>query len=84
MKASLGRRIPNRTWFGVLALAGAYYAAGRLGFLVAITGNATPYWAPAGIALASILIWGGRLWPGVVLGSFLVNTPQFYDGVVCV
>jgi signal transduction histidine kinase len=64
----------------VLALAGAYYAAGRLGFLVAIEGNATPYWAPAGIALASILIWGGHLWPGVALGSLLVNTPQFYDG----
>jgi signal transduction histidine kinase/CheY-like chemotaxis protein len=70
----------TRTWFGVLALAGAYYAAGRLGLLVAINGNATPYWAPAGIALASILIWGGRLWPGVALGSLLVNTPQFYDG----
>ena len=80
MKASLGRPLPNRTWFGVLALAGAYYAAGRLGFLVAIKGNVTPYWAPAGIALASILIWGGHLWPGVALGSFLVNTPQFYDG----
>jgi integral membrane sensor domain MASE1 len=64
----------------VLALAGAYYAAGRLGFLVAIEGNATPYCAPAGIALASILIWGGHLWPGVTLGSLLVNTPQFYDG----
>jgi signal transduction histidine kinase len=64
----------------VLALAGAYYAAGRLGFLVAIEGNATPYWAPAGIALASILIWGRHLWPGVALGSFVVNTPQFYDG----
>jgi signal transduction histidine kinase/CheY-like chemotaxis protein/HPt (histidine-containing phosphotransfer) domain-containing protein len=80
MKAFLGRPMPDRTWFGVLALAGAYYAAGRLGFLVAINGNATPYWAPAGIALASILIWGGRLWPGVALGSFVVNTPQFYDG----
>ena len=80
MKASLGRPIPDRTWFGVLALAGAYYAAGRLGFLVAISGNVTPYWAPAGIGLASMLIWGGRLWPGVALGSFLVNTPQFYDG----
>ena len=81
MKASLGRPLSNRTWFGVLALAGAYYAAGRLGFLVAIRpGNVTPFWAPAGIALASMLIWGGHLWPGVALGSLLVNTPVFYDG----
>ena len=80
MKASLARPLSSRTWFGVLALAGAYYAAGRLGFLVAIEGNVTPFWAPAGIALAAMLIWGGHLWPGVALGSFLVNTPQFYDG----
>ena len=70
----------RRIVIGALALALAYYAAGRLGFLVAINGNVSPFWAPAGIALASTLIWGNHLWPGVALGSFLVNTPEFYVG----
>lgn len=36
----------RRTLVGVLALALAYYAAGRLGFLVAIKpGNVSPFWA---------------------------------------
>ena len=32
-----------------------------------------PVWAPAGIALAAFLILGYQVWPGVFLGSFLVN-----------
>lgn len=68
----------------VLALAGAYYAAGRLGFLVAIKPeNVTAFWAPAGIAVAAILVWGDRLWPGVAPGSFLVNTPDGEGPDVC-
>ena len=33
----------------------------------------TAIWAPTGIALAAILLWGYRVWPGVALGALLAN-----------
>src|SRR5689334_24383987 len=36
-------------------------------------GFASSIWPAAGIGSASLLIWGPRLWPGVLLGSFLFN-----------
>jgi len=56
-------------------LAIAYFATGWLGLLVAVPpGYATAVWPPSGIALAGLLLWGPRVWPGVLLGSFLINT----------
>jgi len=64
----------------LLALTVAYMAAGRLGLLLTLpNGLASPVWLPAGIALACILIWGYRYWPGVFLGSFLVNGIITFD-----
>ncbi|HET8937670.1 MAG TPA: EAL domain-containing protein [Polyangiales bacterium] len=55
-------------------LALAYFIAGRLGLLLAIPpGYATAIWPAAGIALAALLINGWGLWPGVAIGSTLVN-----------
>jgi len=54
--------------------AAAYYFAGKLGLLFAIApGYATPIWLPSGIALAAVLLLGYRVWPGIWVGSFLVN-----------
>ena len=36
-------------------------------------GYATAIWPPSGIAVAALLIGGGRLWPAVWAGSFLAN-----------
>ena len=56
----------------ILAL--GYALAGGLGLLLAIPpGYATAVWPPSGIALAALLLWGLRAWPGIWLGSFLVN-----------
>jgi diguanylate cyclase (GGDEF)-like protein len=30
-------------------------------------------WPPSGIALAALLMWGPKVWPGLWVGSFLVN-----------
>jgi PAS domain S-box-containing protein len=64
----------------VLALGAAYYLTGRLGLLLAIPpGFATAVWPPSGIAFAGLLYLGGGAWPGVWLGSLLVNFSTAYD-----
>lgn len=56
------------------AVALAYFAAGRLGLAVPFTsGNVSPMWPPAGIALAAVLLLGAEIAPGIVVGAFLVN-----------
>jgi diguanylate cyclase (GGDEF)-like protein len=55
-------------------LAAAYFSAAKLALLVAIPpGYATAVWPPSGIALAFVLLLGGRVWPGIWLGASLVN-----------
>ena len=52
----------------------AYLLAGEIGLAVPFTsGNVSPVWPPAGLALAAILIFGYRIWPAVALGAFIVN-----------
>jgi diguanylate cyclase (GGDEF)-like protein len=56
------------------ALAFGYAITGALGLLLAVPpGYATAVWPSSGIALAGLLLWGSRVWPGIWLGSFLVN-----------
>jgi integral membrane sensor domain MASE1 len=51
-----------------------YFAAGKLGLSMAfVHPSATAVWPPAGIALAALLIFGYEVWPGILLGAFLVN-----------
>src|SRR3954466_12650352 len=52
----------------------AYFVTARLGLLLdAVSGFATLVWPPTGIALAALLLFGRRLWPGVLLGAACVN-----------
>src|SRR5262245_29542557 len=58
----------------VAALTVVYFGAGKLGLELAfVHPSATAIWPPAGIALAALLVLGARVWPGVLLGAFLVN-----------
>ncbi len=69
----------------VALLAALYYAAGKLGLLLAIPpGYATAIWPASGIALAIVLLFGYRLWPGILLGSFLVNVGTSFDALSAV
>src|SRR5204863_3864330 len=43
--------------------------------LALVRGQVTPIWPPTGIALVALLLFGRRLWPGILLGAFLVNAP---------
>jgi PAS domain S-box-containing protein len=59
----------------IVALAALYVVAARIGLaLDAVAGFATLVWPPSGIALAALLLRGYRLWPGVAIGAFAVNT----------
>lgn len=72
----LDRRLTAET----LALATAYWVAGRLTLFLAIPpGYATAIWPPAGIALGVLYARGSSRWPGVLIGSFLVNLGTALD-----
>jgi integral membrane sensor domain MASE1 len=58
----------------VAVLAGVYYGAAKLGLNLAFASpSVTAIWAPTGIALAAVVLWGYRVWPGVALGALLAN-----------
>jgi PAS domain S-box-containing protein len=56
------------------AVALAYFMLAKLGLLLAsVHPSASPIWAPTGVALASVLLGGARLWPAVFIGAFAAN-----------
>jgi diguanylate cyclase (GGDEF)-like protein len=58
----------------LVALVSVYVIAGKLGLrLASVSPNATPVWAPTGIALAAVLLFGPGVWPALFLSAFLVN-----------
>ena len=58
----------------VAVIAGVYVGAAKLGIELSVAhGVITPVWAPAGIALASLVLFGPRLWPAVALGALIAN-----------
>lgn len=57
-----------------LVVAIAYLVGAKLGFTMAFaTKQVTAVWPPTGIALAALLIWGYRAWPGIWIGAFASN-----------
>ena len=58
----------------VALVAAAYYGSAKLGLQLAFeSGSVTAVWPPTGIALAAVVLWGYRVWPGVALGACLAN-----------
>src|SRR5689334_14785149 len=58
----------------VLLLFAAYFLTGKLGlWLNSVSRFATLVWAPTGISLGLLLLFGSELWPGVFLGAWVVN-----------
>jgi integral membrane sensor domain MASE1 len=57
-----------------LLVAIAYLLGAKLGFTMAFaTKQVTAVWPPTGIALAALLLWGYRAWPGIWIGAFASN-----------
>jgi PAS domain S-box-containing protein len=58
----------------VALLTALYVFTGKLGLLLAVPpGYATIIWPASGIAIGMLILHGARLWPGVLVGSFLLN-----------
>lgn len=63
-----------RTARQVVLVAALYYAVARLGLLAAVAAPVvSSAWPPAGLALAVLVLYGRRLWPGIALGAFALN-----------
>ncbi|MEA5420020.1 MASE1 domain-containing protein [Spirulina sp. CCNP1310] len=55
-----------------IAVAIAYYSAAKLGQYLAIPpGFITPVYAPSGIALATLLLFGNGIWPSIFLAAWV-------------
>ena len=74
------------------AVAAGCFCTGKLGLLLALPPHDTgSLWLAAGVALAAVLAWGPRVWPGILFGATMANitTPSdlalaFGLGLVCV
>jgi PAS domain S-box-containing protein len=54
-------------------LAAVYYAAAKIGLRLAyLNGTVTALWPPVGVGIAALMLYGTRLWPGIVIGDLLV------------
>ena len=67
------------TFTRVVMLTAVYFMGGLLGKQASfLSGSIALVWPPSGIALAAILLFGYRFWPGVALGAILFS---LIDGV---
>src|SRR5258706_8026754 len=63
-----------KLWIAISLVALTYASVAALCLAVAIPpGYASALWPPAGIALVAWLAYGGRIWPGILLGALLAN-----------
>ncbi|MFA5825527.1 MAG: MASE1 domain-containing protein, partial [Gallionellaceae bacterium] len=70
----MNKQLLQNDWVrgGLLAL--AYFITAQIGLsLSLLERSVTVFWPPSGIALAVLLLYGYRLWPGVLIGSFCAN-----------
>ncbi|MGW5126780.1 MASE1 domain-containing protein [Streptomyces sp. NPDC004069] len=69
-------RSGGRAALQIGAVAVLYWVSGKLGlFQLFMGGQVTPLWPPTGIAVASLLLMGLRVWPGIALGALLIDIP---------
>ena len=57
-----------------LAVVIAYVGSAKVGLALSVEhGVITPVWAPTGIALAALVLFGRSLWPAVAIGALIAN-----------
>src|SRR6476659_10001175 len=76
---STGRETPRAPLLGsdavALILVGfSYFTLAYLGLhLASINPSATPIWAPTGLAIAAVLLWGNRIAPAIFIAAFRID-----------
>jgi len=70
-------RIWTRFRYALLlaGVGGVYFFAAKYGLSLAspLAPQVSPVWPPTGIALAAVILFGYRVWPGIAIGAFLIN-----------
>ena len=65
---------PYRHAAYVLFLALAYFATAKMGLAIPyVDSHITLIWLPTGIAVAALMRWGYRCWPGIFVGALATN-----------
>ncbi len=60
--------------FTLIVVSGTYFVLAKLGLqLASINPSASPIWPPTGLALASVLLGGLRVWPAILVAAFAAN-----------
>src|SRR5258706_4155023 len=58
----------------IVLIAAVYVATAKFGFTMAFTAEqVTLVWPPTGLPLATLLLLGQDVWPGIFIGAFLAN-----------
>ena len=53
----------------VALLAAACFAGAMAGHALVLSGlGVSPFWPPAGVGIAALVLWGSRFWPGIAVG----------------
>lgn len=69
--------------FNILLVALLYYLSAEVGFLISFSDNVLlPFWPPAGIALALVVLFGRKMWPGIAIGSLVITVKNFWFGAI--
>jgi PAS domain S-box-containing protein len=64
--------IRGALFLGALGL--GYFLLAKVGLALAfVHPSASPVWPPSGLALASYLLWGNRVWPAIASGAFFAG-----------
>ena len=71
-----GRRPFSRWAAAVIAVALVYFLAALAGNALKFTGNVDAVWPAAGVGIAALYLFGMELWPGVLLGDILADSPH--------
>jgi PAS domain S-box-containing protein len=84
LRAVMSTPSPTRrraTWAAQVAgVAVVYFLAAELGLSLAfVAEQISAVWPPAGVALAAVLVFGRRVWPGIALGAFAANAVAAAD-----
>ena len=63
-----------RYWLTLGVIGAIYFEAAKFGLSLAfVDKQVTAIWPPTGIAFVTLLLLGPRMWPGIMVGAFIVN-----------